>query len=451
MEPVEDLRHRVRGDAGAGVADGQPEVLVFGTQRDLDLAGQGELHRVGQQVEHDVFPHRRVDQRGCRQRRAVDAEPQPRLFDRGAEHAGEVGGIAGDFDRPRIGVQAPCLRLCRQQQRVDQPRQAQCGPVRGAQILPVGTDGRGLRRLEQVRERAEHEGQRGAELVADAVQQRGLRLIRRGQFVRPAAFGLVGVRGDQRQSQVGRDGIEKRPIAAAKGEPGAGSRHEHRRWPVDTTDRQCQHRPHCGRTRRRRTHDLRLPRGDSLRDQPRVLGRCTGGQLDGFGRKLAGQPGPAGQPGFPACDKVDQCERKISGIVRQHADRLLDGGSHRAGLVGPRRKLLKGTQTAFEQHPAGHFKRADEYATNFAVVVVDRAVGDGEVGFLQEATAVDRVFLIFEEDHFAATEHLLVDRTVEIARLGPAFVRGLAQPGRVLVGQDGAITVVVDLNKLRTP
>ena len=57
-----------------------------------DLALEGELERVGEQVEDDLLPHVAIDVDRLGQRRAVHHEPQAGLLDRGAEHARELGG-----------------------------------------------------------------------------------------------------------------------------------------------------------------------------------------------------------------------------------------------------------------------------------------------------------------------------------------------------------------------
>ena len=50
-----------RGDADTGVANHDAAVRRIAVHSDRDRALQGVLHRVGQQVEHDGFPHARIE------------------------------------------------------------------------------------------------------------------------------------------------------------------------------------------------------------------------------------------------------------------------------------------------------------------------------------------------------------------------------------------------------
>ena len=59
-------------------------------KRDRDLALERELEGIGDQIEDDLLPHLAVDVDGLRKRRAVDDEPHPGAFDRGAEDAGKL-------------------------------------------------------------------------------------------------------------------------------------------------------------------------------------------------------------------------------------------------------------------------------------------------------------------------------------------------------------------------
>src|SRR5262249_20258381 len=90
VEALEQARDFVGRDAGAGVAHGQLGRVIALAHRHHELAGEGELEGIGQEIEDDLFPHLAVDVRGSRQRWAVDDEPHAGLLDRRAEYAGEL-------------------------------------------------------------------------------------------------------------------------------------------------------------------------------------------------------------------------------------------------------------------------------------------------------------------------------------------------------------------------
>ena len=90
VESLEDIGQFVGRNSDPRVAHPQSRRPVFSVQRNFNPAGQGELERVGKQVEHDLLPHVPIHIHGLRQRRAVNPEIQSRLFHRGAEHARQI-------------------------------------------------------------------------------------------------------------------------------------------------------------------------------------------------------------------------------------------------------------------------------------------------------------------------------------------------------------------------
>ena len=107
VEALEDVRQLVCRDARAGVAHREFDVLPTPGQADGDLAREGELEGVREQVEDDLLPHLAVDVDGLGERRAVDHEAQAGTLDGGAKDAGEFGGergqIGGFIRRPGCG------------------------------------------------------------------------------------------------------------------------------------------------------------------------------------------------------------------------------------------------------------------------------------------------------------------------------------------------------------
>src|SRR3546814_6451131 len=88
MEAFEQARQLWRGDAHAGVADGQQGTVPRRHQAHGDPALESELERVGHEVEDDLLPHATVDIDRLRQRPAVD-----RKLDRSEEHTSELQSL----------------------------------------------------------------------------------------------------------------------------------------------------------------------------------------------------------------------------------------------------------------------------------------------------------------------------------------------------------------------
>ena len=125
MEALEQLRQFVGRDAGAGVAHGEDEMLVRLTQPHLDFAVESELEGVGEEIEDDLLPHLAIDAGRLGKRRAIDNEPQARLLDRRAKHAGEFCRRGGEVGRFVDGLHAPCLDAREIEERVDQFQEPQ--------------------------------------------------------------------------------------------------------------------------------------------------------------------------------------------------------------------------------------------------------------------------------------------------------------------------------------
>ena len=173
-----------------------------------DGAVEGELQRVGQQVEDHLLPHVAVEVDGFVQRRTVHDEVQARPVDGRAEHAGQLGGDGRQVDGLVARLHAARLDAGEVEQRVDQLGQPQPVAVDHLQLLshrlvhPVGP-------AAQFGERPEDQRERGAELVADVGEERGLGAVQLGQFLGapllgPVAAGAADLRRDVRGDQLRR-------------------------------------------------------------------------------------------------------------------------------------------------------------------------------------------------------------------------------------------------------
>ena len=92
METFEQPRHLGGRYSDPGVGDGDYRIAVIATHPDGDGALEGELQRVGEQVEHHLLPHLAVQIHRLVERRAVHGERQAGPVDRRPEDAGQFGG-----------------------------------------------------------------------------------------------------------------------------------------------------------------------------------------------------------------------------------------------------------------------------------------------------------------------------------------------------------------------
>ena len=208
VKALEEPRHFRRGDTAAGIADPQHGVATLGPQRHADGAVEGELQGVAEQVEDDLLPHLPVDVDRGGQLGAVHLEGQAGPVHRRAEDAGQVGGEGGQVDRLVAGLHAAGLDPREVQQRVDELAQPQAVALDDLELLAGARvlRGRVLRGQPgpELLHRAHDQGERGAELVADVGEERGLGPVQLGQLLGAPLLDLVGHRAvDQRRGLLG--------------------------------------------------------------------------------------------------------------------------------------------------------------------------------------------------------------------------------------------------------
>jgi hypothetical protein len=80
VKTLEHVRQLIWTDANPAIANRQMNDVVSPRERELNAPLERKLEGVGQQVEHDLFPHRSVDVHRHVQRRTVDIELQSRGF-----------------------------------------------------------------------------------------------------------------------------------------------------------------------------------------------------------------------------------------------------------------------------------------------------------------------------------------------------------------------------------
>jgi hypothetical protein len=222
VEAVEDARHLVVRDPGAGVADLEHRAIVVLAQADRDLPGERELQRVRDKVEDDLLPRGPVDVHRV-DRRAVHEVAQPGLLDARPERARDLLGQPAEVGGLVPGLEPPLLDAREVEQRVHEPQQPRAVAARVHQALALPGAGGVLAVAERVLDRPEQQRQRRAEFVADVAEERGPRPVELGQRLR-APLGLVHLRLRDRGRDLARDvpaelavpGVEQ----PARAEPG---------------------------------------------------------------------------------------------------------------------------------------------------------------------------------------------------------------------------------------
>jgi hypothetical protein len=124
VEPLEQARQFLGGNADARIADGQHHLAgIEPGQLDRDGARVRVLERIRQQVQHHRFPHLAIHRHGRWQRGAIDLQPHAGRFHGRAEQRGQVGGKGRQVGRLRRHLHAPGLDARKIQQRIHQLQQ----------------------------------------------------------------------------------------------------------------------------------------------------------------------------------------------------------------------------------------------------------------------------------------------------------------------------------------
>ncbi len=228
VEPLEDVRQLLLGNPGPGVADGQFCRVAVPSERDRDLAFEGELEGVGEEVEDHFLPHVPVHVHRLGKRRAVHGKPDSGLRAGRAEVTREFGGKGGEVGRFVVGLNPAGFDAREVEEGVDQLLEAQAVAVNHLQAVALPALS-GV--VQGVLDGAEHERQRRPELVTHVREEGGLRLIQLGQGFGPAPLLLVGTGVAEHGRKLTRDEIEEAPILVVERPAGADAREEEAREP----------------------------------------------------------------------------------------------------------------------------------------------------------------------------------------------------------------------------
>ncbi len=201
-------------DADPGVADEQLDLRAHRPDADLDLAHEGELKGVREQVEDDLLPHLGVNIDRLGQRRAADDQAQASPLDRRAKHAGQLGRQRSKIGWLIDGLDAASLDAREVEQRVHQLQQT----LRIAldQHNPLAVLGKRGCIGQRILGWAKHQRQRRAKLVADVAEEDSLCAVELGQCLGALALLLVclGVREAGRDLR--RHQLHKAAVAVIK-------------------------------------------------------------------------------------------------------------------------------------------------------------------------------------------------------------------------------------------
>src|SRR6476620_8146186 len=90
MKALEDMRELIVRYSRARIAHAQLKMLAATLQFNLDLALEGVLERVGDEIEDDFLPHVAINVGRLAQRGTVDSQLEAGFLSSRAEHACEL-------------------------------------------------------------------------------------------------------------------------------------------------------------------------------------------------------------------------------------------------------------------------------------------------------------------------------------------------------------------------
>ncbi len=357
-------------------------------------------------------------------------------------------------------MDAPSLDAGEVQQAVHQPQQT-CAIAQGQRGLRLHLLRRPTARS-QVFQRAQHEGQWGAELVADVGEEGGLGPIELGQGLYPPALFLIGVGvGDRsrdltgHQAQEGPVGPVEQPVgieadhkhSGAASVAGRRDRQDRRRFGLPAPRAA---REHAAEARLQVLHQPRRVVGQHLRGWPRAadhrqaLGRGGMAVGEAIGGREAEALAVLGRD-------IEQGEGHVARVARQGGDAALAGFLPRAGVHGAGGQLPQQADLPLADHPRSVLGVGADDAAGRAVIVWDRAVGEGVVGLLRIAVALHDQELLLDVDALDPARGGGEQRPDVGPDLFPDLRGGPAERPRMFTANDRLVGVVVEVGELGAP
>ena len=339
-------------------------------------------------------------------------------------------------------------------------------------LLDLGALGGDVRRAaatqQQILDRAQQQGQRGAEFVARIGKEYSLGSVDFGQCLGPPPLFLIGAGAADRGGDLGRDQHQEIAVLLVQTQPRADPGHQ------DASELFRLGRPqrnkHGGVRRvRPRTarngietickvvDDKHRRTADGLGQRPArgAFGRIAKVNRDRAEIEAGGGPGSARQAGVAIIriDQVDECERYVLVVGAERPGGNLAGLLGGLGLPGPRAEVAQGGEAALADDLFGNLVHRRQHPADAARrgVVGNRAVGDGEMGLLDEPVPVDLQQDVIHPGRRAAVERGVDQRLQDVPDLRPALLDRLRQGFGMLFSEDRTIGVIVHRNVLRSP
>ena len=466
VEPLEQAGHLAGGDADAGVGHRDHRVAALRAHGDPDTAVEGELQRVAEQVQDHLLPHAAVEVDRIGQRRAVHREVKAGPVHGGPEDAGKLGRHLRDVGRLVARLHPPGLDPGEVEQGVDQPAQPQPVAADDLELLAHLRAGVGQQPLEFLRG-PHDQRQRGAELVADVGEERGLGPVELGQRLRPAllvpeAAGARDASREMPRHQAGERAVAvvKRPVPVQGGhqEPVRGGpllpqRHDER------LDGRLPPRP-GGQAGEPAAVEVRQ-RGlapQRRRGGPGVIG-VADRERGRSGGVPGGDAGACRQPGGGAVaveldgvEQIGQGEGQVLPIALELPPGELERLPFGADDAGVGAQIAQGGHPALADHALGVLADHAEHADHGGVLVAERAVGEGVVALLRIAGALEEQQQPLVPGRLAGGEHGVDPRADVVPDLLPYLAGRPAERPRVLAPQRvPPVGVVAEERQLRPP
>ena len=464
VKPIEHVRQLVLGDADAGVTDLDRGGVAGRPDGHDDLALEGELQGIREQIQDDLLPQVSIDVDRLRERPALHAERQPRALDRRAEDTREIGGHRRQIDRLVHRFDPTGLDPRELQQSIDESHQSHRVPVGDLEPLASRRRDRlaGIREL--ILDGPEQQRERRAKLVRHVREERGLRPVDLGEGLGTAALLFEGLRVGQRRGDLGGHQLEERPVVLVEGPHATDRRDEDGAGKLlpgkqDGKDEPGVRRGPPGPRGQRLeglaeiSHDLGSTRaGDHIQrpDAGRVGLQChrpwrrRSAWLDARG-------GFEQRDRLATVDAVDEGEGHVTRVLGQDVDGAPIDRGLGAGALGLRREVPQGAQTALaDDLPGGLDHRAEDTA-DVPLLVVNRAVREREICFLG-ISPVDVEQQVPRPCRVTPFHHLREHRLDDVPDLRPDLGAGLPQGGGMLGRtEDLAVLVVVHERQLPSP
>ncbi len=317
---------------------------------------------------------------------------------------------------------------------------------------------------QQVFERSEHESQRRAEFMADIGEEGGLGAVELGQGLAAPALRLIGVGAGDRVGDLRRQPAEEGAVAGP-GQAVGIEAHEHQRVALGLVlAGHGQHRHRVAGTAQnpggQGDAEARLGIGDQLElslvegRQHRPTRTPVERQAIGDGRMVGGGAG-GGDPrqhllaGLVA--PIERGEHDVAAVVADAGQGAGTGVAPGAGVDRGGGDPAQQGQLAFGNHPAGIVGIGADDPARRAVIVGDRAVGEGVVGLLGIAVALHDQELLLDIGALDAAHGGGQHRTDLGPDLAPHLAGRAAQRPGMLAADDREIGVVIEIGQLGSP